>query len=196
MPAGRPRKFDETAVLDAAVRLFRRDGFARASVAALCRETGLATQSLYNTFGDKAALYQRAMDHYGQCANGPIIDELIATPDPIEALRTFIKNWKRHRGATADYGCLCTQALASAADDGPGAEACTARRYTIRLRDALRARAKQAHDNGQLLPDVNPIALADSLLTTAFGIAVIGRGGLPATMIAHAIAQALSSLAA
>ena len=61
---GRPRSFDDTTVLDAAVDVFRREGFSRASVSRLERATGLSTSSLYHAFGDKDALFERAVDHY------------------------------------------------------------------------------------------------------------------------------------
>ena len=61
---GRPRTFDDASVLDAAVDVFRREGFSRASVTRLERATGLSTSSLYHAFGGKEALFERAVDHY------------------------------------------------------------------------------------------------------------------------------------
>src|SRR5271155_5916307 len=60
----RPREFDEGAVLDAAVLCFWSRGYEATSVRDLVEKTGITAASLYNAFGDKRALYQRALDRY------------------------------------------------------------------------------------------------------------------------------------
>ncbi len=60
----RPREFDEETVLEAAVQCFWSRGFEATSVRNLIEKTGLTSASLYNAFGDKRALYQKALDHY------------------------------------------------------------------------------------------------------------------------------------
>jgi len=60
----RPREFDEAAALDAAVRCFWAKGYEGVSVRELAASMGIAGASLYNAFGDKQALYQRALARY------------------------------------------------------------------------------------------------------------------------------------
>src|SRR5262245_36571756 len=60
----RPREFDEEAVLDAAVQCFWVRGYEATSVRDLIEETGITGASLYNAFGDKRALYEKALGHY------------------------------------------------------------------------------------------------------------------------------------
>jgi TetR/AcrR family transcriptional repressor of nem operon len=60
----RPREFDEEAVLDAAANCFWARGYEATSVRDLIGETGITGASLYNAFGDKRALYHKALDHY------------------------------------------------------------------------------------------------------------------------------------
>jgi len=54
---GRPRKFDEEAVLRAALQRFRTLGYSNTSLDDLAEATGVNRPSLYATFGDKKALY-------------------------------------------------------------------------------------------------------------------------------------------
>ncbi|WP_017558760.1 TetR/AcrR family transcriptional regulator [Nocardiopsis baichengensis] len=61
---GRPRKFDEERVVDAACRVFWRKGYEAASVDELCAETGLTRSSLFNAFISKEHLFKRALSHY------------------------------------------------------------------------------------------------------------------------------------
>lgn len=60
----RPREFDESAALDAAVQCFWTRGYEATSVRELADRMGMTGASLYNAFGDKRGLYRRALDRY------------------------------------------------------------------------------------------------------------------------------------
>jgi len=60
----RPREFDEVTALDAAIGCFWQRGFEATSMRDLAASMGLSAPSLYNTFGDKRALFTRALEHY------------------------------------------------------------------------------------------------------------------------------------
>lgn len=60
-PRGRPRKFDEAQVLERARDVFWNHGYAATSLDDLAAATGLNRPSLYAAFGDKHALYVRAL---------------------------------------------------------------------------------------------------------------------------------------
>lgn len=61
---GRPRAFDETAVLDAAAGQFRVHGFDGTSTEQLCEAAGVRRSSLYNTFDSKDELFVRTLERY------------------------------------------------------------------------------------------------------------------------------------
>ncbi|MEM9420599.1 MAG: TetR/AcrR family transcriptional regulator [Planctomycetota bacterium] len=194
MPRGRPPKFDEEQVLDTAAALFKRDGYDGIGVAELCQETGMAMQSLYHRFGDKAGLYREALERFGQTANDPQVQALEQSDDALAGVQAFVRQWKRHIGASRDGGCLFTQAMSRSDRSDPQAPDAVARAYTGRLRRTLTATLRRAIEAGQLKRDTDPAVLADALLTSAFGVAVIGRGGMPGSMIEHTIAAALAML--
>jgi AcrR family transcriptional regulator len=62
---GRPRKFDQDAALEQAMRLFWRHGYEGVSLDQLTAAMGIAPPSLYGAFGSKAELYRAALDRYG-----------------------------------------------------------------------------------------------------------------------------------
>ncbi|MFB8005075.1 TetR/AcrR family transcriptional regulator [Nocardia sp. NPDC056000] len=64
MGAGRPREFDEAAVLDAVAGRFRVRGFADTSTEQLCEAAGVRRSSLYNTFISKNELFVRALERH------------------------------------------------------------------------------------------------------------------------------------
>ena len=69
----RPREFDEGAVLDAAVPCFWKQGYEATLVRSWAARTGITAASLYNAFGDKRGLYQKALDHYVEASVAYII---------------------------------------------------------------------------------------------------------------------------
>lgn len=60
----RPRGFQPDQVLERATRVFWAQGFEHSSLDDLCGATGLNRSSLYAAFGDKRALYLRALARY------------------------------------------------------------------------------------------------------------------------------------
>jgi TetR/AcrR family transcriptional repressor of nem operon len=87
----RPRQFDETAVLDAAIQCFWVKGFEATSVRDLADEMGITGASLYNAFGDKRALYRRALDQYVAGSLGERARRLENTLPPRETIGAFFQ---------------------------------------------------------------------------------------------------------
>jgi TetR/AcrR family transcriptional repressor of nem operon len=86
----RPRTFEETAALDAAIGCFWRRGYEATSVRDLAAAMGISGTSLYNTFEDKHALFVRALERYMDSAARERIARLETTLPPKAAIRKFI----------------------------------------------------------------------------------------------------------
>ncbi|MFE0759279.1 TetR/AcrR family transcriptional regulator [Inquilinus sp. NPDC058860] len=56
-PSGRPET-KRLALIDGALRIFAKDGYARAGIDDIAREAGVSTRTLYNHFGSKAGLFE------------------------------------------------------------------------------------------------------------------------------------------
>ncbi len=84
----RPREFDETAVLEAAMNCFWEQGFEQTSVRDLTERMGITGASLYNAFGDKRSLYHQAFIYYLAQTVQDRVARLEKLP-PALAIRTF-----------------------------------------------------------------------------------------------------------
>jgi TetR/AcrR family transcriptional regulator, transcriptional repressor for nem operon len=94
----RPREFDEAAVLDAAIQCFWAKGFEATSVRDLADEMGITGASLYNAFGDKRALYRRALDQYVAGSLGERVSRLENTQPPRKVIIACSLSDKQRKG--------------------------------------------------------------------------------------------------
>src|ERR1700741_2764742 len=115
----RPREFDEAAVLDAAIDRFWQRGYEATSVRDLAQEMDIAGASLYNAFGDKRALYERALNRYLDQTFRERIRRLEPNLPPRQAIVAFLQEIvKRSLTDKQRRGCLLVNsAIESAPHD-------------------------------------------------------------------------------
>jgi len=115
----RPLEFDETAALEAAIGCFWRRGYEATSVRDLAASMGVSAPSLYNTYGDKHALFVQALEHYLDHTTRARIKRLEDTLLPKQAVRKFIEEIiDRSVGDRERRGCfLINSALEIAPHD-------------------------------------------------------------------------------
>src|ERR1700724_4481395 len=76
---GRPRSFDIDGALDGALHVFWRKGYEGTSLSDLTNAVGVNRPSLYAAFGDKKALFRKALDRY---LTGPALYTQEALKEP------------------------------------------------------------------------------------------------------------------
>lgn len=112
----RPRTFDPATVAGAAARVFRRDGYAGASLSALTRETGLGRGSLYAAFRDKRALFLAALDDYARAMLGHVERTLAVAADPLEGIEAVLRRVAvAATSGDGRHGCLVANSAAELA---------------------------------------------------------------------------------
>ncbi|HTZ01497.1 MAG TPA: TetR/AcrR family transcriptional regulator [Xanthobacteraceae bacterium] len=85
----RPRQFDETAALDAAIECFWQRGYEATSLRDLTAAMGLTAPSLYNAFGDKEELFTLALERYLDRNTRGRLRRLEETLPPKQAIARF-----------------------------------------------------------------------------------------------------------
>ena len=189
----RPREFDETDVIDRAMRQFWSHGYEATSVDDLCSATGLNRSSLYRTFGSKRDLLDTALAAYERNAIHRI--EGLLEDHPIrEGLRRFLLGLFHGGSAgTAHWGCLIGNCASELAARDPRAQMrlwqCLHRIEGV-LRDAI-ARAQR---NGELTAQIDPTSLAQFLMTQAQGLRLVAKTKPPRHVLENIVATTLSIL--
>lgn len=171
----RPRAFDETEVLDAAIACFWRRGLEATSVRDLAAETGLNCQSLYNTFGDKRALFARAIERYATIYTRERIARCEQLASPKAAIRLYIEEViARAISDPEQRGCMIINAALEVAphDREMGALICG---YLSEMERFFRGRLEAAQALGETPESLDPGDAARMLLAVVLGIRVAGR---------------------
>jgi TetR/AcrR family transcriptional repressor of nem operon len=106
----RTKEFDPQKALETAMQAFWRLGYERTSLDVLMQEMGIARQSLYDTFGDKRALYLQALAQYRD--NDHFRLRLLFAPgQPIkEGFATVLLGISRESREEHQRGCLLLSA--------------------------------------------------------------------------------------
>ncbi|WP_312976667.1 TetR/AcrR family transcriptional regulator [Corynebacterium sp.] len=180
---GRPRAFNETAVLDAAAAEFRVHGFAETSTEQLCDAAGMLRGSLYNAFTSKEELFIRALQHYAtkfRELQAEILTDTTLTG--AERLRTVMNVILQEERDAHEHGhgagCMVVQSMMAPdlRDRDP--------RVTQILEQDLRARLglleeaiRAGHADGSVPGCVTPDEGALLFVTVTNGIRTMGQAG-------------------
>jgi AcrR family transcriptional regulator len=114
-------EFDETEALTSAMHAFRRLGYSGVSIKILEAETGLSSGSIYNSFGDKAAVFQRVMRHYNKTVVEKRIREHLDGVTPTEGLIALFESLLDEPDDGA-FGCLLTNSAIEFAGSNTGTD--------------------------------------------------------------------------
>jgi AcrR family transcriptional regulator len=189
---GRPRSFETGKALDAAMKVFWREGYQGASLSDLTKAMGINRPSLYAAFGDKESLFRKVLDRYD---NGPAayVREALNQPTARAVVERLMDGAAELATASSNpRGCLLVQAALACGDAGKAI-----RNDLILRRDAgekaVRLRLKRARAEGDLPRDSNPADLARYVVTMIQGIAVQATSGATRDELRRVIRTALQA---
>ena len=189
----RPREFDEGVVLDAAVLCFWSRGYEATSVKDLVTRTGITAASLYNAFGDKRAIYERALDRYveGSVASRIRRCEALA---PREAIGAFFEEIvKRSLGDRERKGCMLVNAALDVAPHDPDFRKIVTE-VLADIEGFFLSCVKAGQGDGSITRSLPAETLSHHLLGVLMGIRVLARVRPERALLEGVIAPSLALL--
>lgn len=176
---GRPRQFDEVEVLDAAMDVFWRQGYDGTSMADLLAATGLHKGSLYQAFGDKHALFVRALRHYTEYLRAEMDRSMQNADSALEGLRRGLYKGIDLCcvGPTDNPGCLALNTLAEKGTTDPEILSVLQGEFLHRQLKITEA-VQQAQAEGDIRADWPAERIAGLIRTQLVGLAISLKGPL------------------
>jgi TetR/AcrR family transcriptional repressor of nem operon len=171
----RPREFDETAVLEAAIQCFWSRGYEATSVRDLAEKMGLTGASMYNAFGDKRSLYRRALDHYVEQSFRDRVGRFERNLAPREAIGSFFDEIiERSLSDKQRKGCMLVNSALEMAPHDPEFQRVVAD-VLVQVEGFFRRCVAVGQSEGTISGFQSAEDLARLLLSTLLGLRVLAR---------------------
>lgn len=189
---GRHREFDVEKALDAVLCVFWRKGYEGASYADLTEATGVERPALYSAFGNKEALFRRALARYYE-RYLDYIPKALQLPTARDVAAHILYSAADLNTRYPDHtGCLGINGVLAGSD-----EAEPVRQALIDARAAgealLRERFERAKAEGDLPETARADVLAAFVMAILHGMAVQAKAGFSRDMLEAVVEQALST---
>lgn len=169
---GRPREFDKKRALNAALRLFWRQGYEGTSVAELTKAMRITAPSLYAAFGSKEQLYREVLDLY-MSTHGDALAGTLASPGPCRDAIARMLAAAAHQFSRPGlpHGCMVANGALRCAKEHANAVKATGMLRRLG-QDTLRLRIEAAIADGELPKRADAAGLAAFYAATLQGMSV------------------------
>jgi len=190
----RTKEFEPEKALTRAMDLFWRRGYEATSVHDLLEEMGIGRGSMYDTFGDKRALFLAALDRFEETRASRADEILEGSASAVEGIRRLFETTIE---GLVSYeprrGCLMAN---TAVELAPHDEQVARRisRYVRRTEDAFERALVRGRATGEIPADKDPKALAHFLVSTLHGVRVLARAGVDRAVLDDSVRTALEVL--
>lgn len=157
------------------MQIFWSKGFDATTLQDLEQGMGISRQSLYNSFGNKQALFELALGHYQREVIEKNLAPIAESDQPLEALeRYFLQRIDAMFDPVAIKGCLMTNTITERALFDPAARDITGRSLRY-MQDVFGRAISKARDQGMVPAQKEVDQLALMLVNFAQGLFVLSR---------------------
>lgn len=155
--SGKPQ-FDDSAVINSAMEVFWRHGYAASSIDELTTAMGLSRSSMYKRFQDKDGLFQEVLSNYAQRVLKRM--NAVQAGTKRQQMEALLREFLPTAGKTArPAGCMLARSCSEMADL-PRASQAVAREGLAGQRTILSEILRDAVANGELAPGSDIEALS------------------------------------
>jgi TetR/AcrR family transcriptional repressor of nem operon len=172
----RPKEFDQEKALRNAVRLFSQQGFAATSTDELMRCMNIGRQSMYDTFGDKRALFLRALELYVTESVQSVGVELDRNGSALSAVRNALVSFAERKDLSSSEGCMGLNAIGEFGQRDVDVTRITRNAARIQRQNLMKVFAR-ARMQGEVDADADLEGMADFFESTLAGIRIAAKAG-------------------
>ena len=170
----RKKEFDPKQALAKAMAVFWRLGYENTSIEVLMREMGIAKQSLYDTFGDKRALYLKALAYYRDETNARLREVFDSNQSVRDGFAKLLFGLSSESREQHERGCLLLSANLER-DIGDAVIASFLRDNHVDVESIFVNALRRAQKSGELSSKYDPAVLGRFFVATIQGMRAMAR---------------------
>jgi TetR/AcrR family transcriptional repressor of nem operon len=190
----RPKGFDQEAALDRAVELFWARGYAGTSISELESHLNIGRQSLYDTFGDKRALFLKALERYSRWNADRLQETLLARDSGLDAVHAYFQTTVEFLTPPGQRkACLIANSILEIGQGDAEVRACCLGNQALVIHGFRHALA-QAVERGEVARETDVESTATMLMAQVYGLALLAKGGATRQELLNAVSALLSQL--
>lgn len=106
---GRSKEFEEKVVLQKAMEIFWKQGYEKTSMSELVEYMGIHRKSIYDTFGDKHALFLKVVEYYNEFNTAEFKVKILRAKSSRQSIQ-YIFDYVIEGNDDKHYGCLLVNA--------------------------------------------------------------------------------------
>ena len=190
----RTRTFDPSSALTSAVELFASKGYAETSMEDVVQATGVSRYGLYSAFGNKQELFEQALERFAEGMGKQSFLRLLEPDASLDHIRKIFNERVGDMCCLEEHkGCLfihTAMGLAPQDDEVRG----VLQKFMKRMSKAFSIGLESAKERGEIRKDVDVRTTGELLMSTMFGLAVLGRSGFERATLDGIVDSTLASL--
>jgi AcrR family transcriptional regulator len=178
----RPREFDRELALERATGVFWAKGYTATSTEDLLAAMRIGRQSLYNSFGDKRALFLESLERYQRATTSGHLQRLTAPGSPLAGIEALLIGLIAADDDRRALGCM---GVGAASEFGAGDAALAALRAKVEpvLFAGLVKRLREGQARGEIDTAMNANDGARFIQMTMTGLQLAARSGASAAAL-------------
>ena len=175
----RTTNFDETKVLESAMLLFWKKGYSGTSMKELEQVMGLKITSIYNTFGNKRALFEKALNYYLQHILIKFIVALDDADSPENALKAVLMEAIHlHFNPLHPGGCLVVFSILENEQHDDSSKKILSSAVSL-LHNAIIKRLESDKEKGRIASAIDCHVTASHVAALITGMITLAKAGFP-----------------
>lgn len=188
----RRKSFQPEIALESAQALFWELGYDATSISALEKRMGINRFSIYETFGDKKALFLQCLETYSQSMKAGNLT-LLQEPGGLDGIRKFLTRMVDGPPAVRRRGCLMMNSLVEISGRDADVSRIVDRHFRL-VERSLRRAVDEAKSRGEVAPEIATVDTARTLLALAHGALSLGKSEFGRPVARTAIQTVLDQL--
>jgi AcrR family transcriptional regulator len=190
----RTKNFDEVKALESAMLLFWKKGYSATSMKELEKVMGLTITSIYNAFGNKRALFEKALNYYLQHILNKFIESLENADSPENALKAILMEVIHlHFNPSYPGGCLVAFSILENEQHDVRLKNTLNSALNL-LRERIVLRLENDQEKGRIAPEVDSHLIANHITALITGMITMAKAGFAKNELERLINDAVELL--